>query len=758
MNLLNTIHTHLLHRRSVISTETGCRKKHAGEFYTGLDNTFGFGACQPQFPTESDCLAIDASPDCNMNDYTDRIQEHDDHFTVGCTLSLGAFCWASLHIRVPINTMCFLVYTNRHGDVAHVRFQVGRGQWALQGVLKKVDTAGQTPVYVSCGRSQRLLVFTHLDGHNNSSEEQLESHQGLAVDVIVIPLVSRASLYRSYCTTVRALRTVRLQQALISDFSLHQAVGTDRFINFLDVLVLGETVRNSSLDGPDALLPAGVVDNACDLATVSMQMSEGDQASQFQHAQMTKFLCRVGFYLAQVNNQELLNTNGLFNPWDFVTKFQLSYLEYALRGTFAKLSVSVIHHTDSKEIDLSHNAIDLLISNHLRQVVRGQQTIMFILSNRGAVYGQYPELTSYGRLEQDNPLFLMIVPEKLRHILPVKALDLLDVNQHRLVTVADIHLTLMSLVNLADTDHATGAYRKNNNLTRSVSLLHGQVPYDRSCSSAGVGQPHMCLCKGEWVEVANDTLQVGLAEVAIAGLNNIVHKQAWNFRTHMASFSHSPTGNCGRLVGISFRSVHLRRLDNAIRTMFIIHVRSEQGLNSSANKRSSSALITGEQFRVIVDTVFDGADQEMHLIYYARIMSEMDYRSCADPNVDLDLCICTPGHRKYTYTTSDLLRQIASVQFGVHPVVVNIHHVCLFLIIRNYQQSMSFYAANLCKDRRYRVILSIYSKYAVRSGKKRAINMIEPLQKQFLLVAMQASYYRPALKLKYKTLFTYELL
>jgi hypothetical protein len=83
-----------------------------------------------------------------------------------------------------------------------------------------------------------------------------------------------------------------------------------------------------------------------------------------------------------------------------------------------------------------------------------------------------------GRLEDSNPFLSVILSDDLRRAKPEWVTNLKN-NAHLMSTPFDLHATLMSIANKTKSD-------KKKSIKRGYSLLHEQIPTNRTCEHAGV--------------------------------------------------------------------------------------------------------------------------------------------------------------------------------------------------------------------------------------------------------------------------------
>lgn len=141
-------------------------------------------------------------------------------------------------------------------------------------------------------------------------------------------------------------------------------------------------------------------------------------------------------------------------------------------------------------------------------------TAVFFISDHGFRLGAFRE-TDLGRYEDMLPYGFVLMPDSYYEENP-SALDNIRVNSRRLVTVYDLHATLLEL---ADPWSEGGAMRT----AHGYSLLSNKIPSDRSCEDAGINF-QFCSCFEPQPVDSESDLSRSLAEFAIAEMNDVIKR------------------------------------------------------------------------------------------------------------------------------------------------------------------------------------------------------------------------------------------
>lgn len=169
-----------------------------------------------------------------------------------------------------------------------------------------------------------------------------------------------------------------------------------------------------------------------------------------------------------------------------------------------------------------------------------------------------------------------------------------------------------------------------------------------------------------------------------------------------------------------------------------------------------------DRFSVIVDRLFEAEGTSLQLTNYKRI-SEIASRESESGQIcnslsyhdETSLCICDSRNHKYTFSKGDMLKQLSQKQFGMTPLLINVHGTCLFLVIRHYRHSAAFEAANVCEGRLYEFTLHFHTKGMLLSGDRNIKVTLGEMQETFVGVAVQASYHKQDVYAWYSATISY---
>ena len=476
----------------------------------------------------------------------------------------------------------------------------------------------------------RLVVF-----ENAPLNKEEDNMQKRFVNLLMIPSLSRAGFYRFLHSSKTALKSLQTtNEADVLDFSMYQSKDLGHLHNYFRTLMghqgsthtskdtdyfeksetfkaptFGEKGQSSSeLD----LVLEHFMDTKCSknklleyFHSYSKQTSRQrsfDQETSFTLTSLSEdfrdFVCKLSAVERLILPLSSLPSisKSCSEKWlisSVVIKLQLLFTQYILqkgKGTDGKqnntikvgIAANALKTPFERDIKHSFDAIDLSLADHIHILGQLRNTVTFILGERGFVHPTYSKMSSYGRIEQENPIFFMVLPNGfIRNKASSQFVSLLYEHQSQLLSVENIHKILKTTTQIlamvdnhssfisTDTkkshpfEHTVGKDGKplmNND--RDSMLSYFPSLKTQTCSSLGVRQPNLCLCDGEYIGFSNDTVQVGIAEFAIGEMNKLLTRginseYKSNSIVTNEIFTHSPYGYCNKLHGITFKNVQI---------------------------------------------------------------------------------------------------------------------------------------------------------------------------------------------------------
>ena len=350
--------------------------------------------------------------------------------------------------------------------------------------------------------------------------------------------------------------------------------------------------------------------------------------------------------------------------------------------------LSYTHLNTGHEITGSRiRQIDKRLSQYIKNMAKMEDTLTIVLSDHGPKTTKYSFHTREGRTEKYDPLFFIVIPDKVAAILGRRTLHALEQNQNRIINTLDIHNGLMSL----------------GKATNSSSLkdkgIFDLIPANRTCADLPRKPLAVCKCQGwETNFPDNDKRFTWLAEFALGTINNQIQEQFLRGDKQAGGY-----GNCQRLVGESFTKIRRRSQGKHYVTTMDIIVTPGQEIF---------------EVQIKYPRVLKNQNSFAKLIVHERVTIYRHFRKCVDTTVSLGLCVCDSKKHPKQKTKQrwikiknreDVLNIISrSNSFGSQTRIKDIHQSCLLLFYRNRRRrSTSFEISNTCNDRTYKVTISL---------------------------------------------------
>lgn len=328
--------------------------------------------------------------------------------------------------------------------------------------------------------------------------------------------------------------------------------------------------------------------------------------------------------------------------------------------------------------------LDVDLESYVTNMAEDENTLSIILADHGNTYTSYTSQVLEGRFEMFHPSLFVIVPNKVASLLGEKAMSVLQSNQRRLVTMVDLHHSLMALAGpLHDGVKPVGVF----------TPISGK----RTCDDLELRTPNLCVCEGWDIPADNDTLRIPIAEFAIGELNNRLQEQYEKMLQENTSVNADQfKRSCQRLQPLWFENVRERnsKTDESLITSMDIHV-------------TAGDLFPQQEdiFHVEVKTkeISRQRSLDMKLFTFDRLTLFGKYKECADQGVELKLCVCS---RKAAKTRLGYPSKSPAhwKHFGQRPVLKKISNKsCLRLMIRRFSTANAYEVANFCPNQSYRV-------------------------------------------------------
>ena len=399
---------------------------------------------------------------------------------------------------------------------------------------------------------------------------------------------------------------------------------------------------------------------------------------------------------------KILNSLGIDSPFSgpdgdqicYNGKFQHAYYLRYIADTFQAFSASrnakplLLYTTLNVAHDhrsIRTQTLDGDLESYVTNMANDENTLTIILADHGNTYTSYTSQVLEGRFEMFHPSLFVIVPDRVASLLGQNAMSALELNQKRLITMVDLHHSLMALAGPVHGVKPVGVFTP--------------ISKKRTCDDLELRTPNLCVCEGWDIPADNDTSRVAIAEFAIGELNNRLQEQyekllspQENSKVSAEKFKRS----CQRLQPFWFENVRERnsKTDGWLITTMDIRV-------------AAGNLVSQREdlFHVEVETkeISGQRSLDMKLLTYDRLTLFGKYKTCADDGVELKLCVCSQNASK---TRSGFASESPErwEYFGQRPVLKNISEKsCLWLVIRRYSKTNAYEVENFCPDQSYRV-------------------------------------------------------
>lgn len=527
------------------------------------------------------------------------------------------------------------------------------------------------------------------------------------INIILIDSVSRPHFYRSLSQTVKTLRNINAKSSTkVLDFEFFHAI-KHRTFETIHALFSGQLLEDEQFINPIPVKAGVMFDKFKSLGYQTLWQEdmcwtyEWGLVRDFKVMNKSRPLIEVWHNLtASLRNNSIDFTGithsscevlkGLGVPELFHGPAELCYGGKHYHSLFLQFLNTFLGEVNSDPgkkplfsfsiLDVGHEdsglriqTLDTSLANFVKTLASDPNTLSIILSDHGNTYGSFP-ITMEGRFEIFQPHLFMIIPNRIQNLFGKDKMLALIQNQKRLVSVVDLHHTLMTIA--ADVS-GEAPVKENQGLLQLVSR-------NRSCEDLGLLTSSLCVCQGWETKVHTNSFHFIAAEFALGKLNEKIQSQYLGNSRRRRQFS--GFGSCERLRGERFENVREKRVDQILTITLDIYVQRQ------------------ELFSVAVQVISGSVFLDMKLIHFTRLSKYGIYRTCADKGVDLRLCICeqTLGAKSYssTYTTT---KEPPSPEWQHYGDIFysrtradNMHENCLFILSREYNSGVILEVANSC--------------------------------------------------------------
>ena len=402
---------------------------------------------------------------------------------------------------------------------------------------------------------------------------------------------------------------------------------------------------------------------------------------------------------------ELLASLGVDSPFNgpsgdqicYNGMFQHSYFLQYTRETFKAIASSskALPLLNYFALNVAHDDIgrrtqtlDPELADYVTAMAHDRSTLTIILADHGNTYTSYTTTTLEGRLEMFHPSLFVIVPNRVAKLLGEKAMSALRTNQRRLVTIVDLHHSLMSLA---------GPLKGG----VTPQGLFAKIGPHRTCRDVELRTPNLCVCEGWDSPTTNDSSRIAVAEFAIGQLNNLLQAQyAESVKQGNQNDSKSLpiVRSCQRLQPLRVENMRERnaKADGSLVTSMDIYVAA-----GNVVRQKEDVFHIEVKSREINHR--DSLDLE--LVHYDRLTLFGRYKICADDGVQLKICVCSRGDTLRNVSRKNALLVIPwnryVIFFSEKPELRTLDDDnCVSLLKRSHGGGLSvvYEVANICRD------------------------------------------------------------
>ncbi|KAK3099173.1 hypothetical protein FSP39_000523 [Pinctada imbricata] len=594
---------------------------------------------------------------------------------------------------------------------------------------------------------QQLLVLPP-----SVSKRPVQKHEiqdtNINVNIIFIDSVSRHHFFRSMKKTLEVFSHINSNynangSTIVLDYELLQGIKSRTFEN-LETLFSGKINLHEkpfgTLEMPPHPLQTDILlnkfryqgyrtlwlEDLCfmwewgiskDLLVHNKKLDEKETWKDLQNALRNAGIDDIALTLA---NCKILSSNSVkdhFHGPDAVCyngrhqhEYFLQYLTYFQQQSVQQnspfltfLETNVGHEDTGRRIQ----PFDPHFAKYLKSLIELPNVFTIIFSDHGNSYGTFLDNSLEGKIEMYHPFLFFIIPPLVQRHLGKKKMDSLISNQKKLISLLDLHYTLMDLSKSDNIPHSSLSKSNKNSLLVNKDGLFSDFPADRSCIQVPRLMPALCICEGFENTINYDPRYALLALFAIGQLNNKINGQ---YRADIHS-ELTKVRSCFNLVPSKVENlrVSFEKSDSVI-TKMDIHV----------------TLLPGQRPEVFFVAVRSWTNLGvMELLSYERTTPYSHFSVCADKGVNLNLCVCSSNHRSKAKTSwYDIVRNPDTVsEEDVSPPLDTKMEVerlensndCLVMVTLKNKKGINVYVANTCQKGVFDVEIALKRKNMIIS-------------------------------------------
>ncbi|XP_068733851.1 uncharacterized protein [Montipora capricornis] len=718
------------------ATTEEMRERFCWDLFLTPSNKHSYGACEPHVPSIDACRLAHALyrtdpslSECSQNEATicsfkTKMFSKTSEFTVKCDEQV---CERLMNQgKIYKGRLTYAVYTVDPED-GLLKFSRNFTELSeLESQLPRIAlfTAENkfNFMFVKCFDfrqpqplvSQLISVPPAMSMSQHTSK--LRAKNTINVNIVLLDSISRSHFYRSLPKTVGTLRRLaessnhEPSEAKVFDFELFQAVHGHTTHNE-HALFTGHLLPDFDPEQESPTVKAGILfghfkragyqtmwqEDLCWMANWGLMTDfDAEDWKELRFRLRENYVDSTGLTHSSCEILKSYNIDSPFNGPDgdqicFNGKLQHSYFfqytadtlktiskDRKARPLFSFTALNVGHD----DIGRRTQSLDNDLAHYVATMATEQNTLTILLADHGNTYTEYTTSILEGRLEMFHPSLFIIVPQKVAALLGKEAMTALKVNQRRLLTMIDLHHSLLPLAG------SISRFVKPVGIFTPISL-------NRTCNDIELKTPNFCVCEGWDSPTTNDSSKIAIVEFAVGELNNMIQTQFLHGANQRKKV-HPVLRSCQRLRASWFANVRERisKSDGALITSFDVYFTAG---NIVKHQEDVFHIEIKSKDMKIQNSL------EMVLVDFDRLTLFGKYRKCADVGVQLRLCICSES--KDIIAPIRRLEKIPWKEYTTflsqNPKASNIgESKCLFLIKRIHSegQSIAIEVANSCED------------------------------------------------------------
>ncbi len=597
----------------------------------------------------------------------------------------------------------------------------------LKNLAIRTLKAGYPFLFLECNSKiptktiRQLLVLPYI---TKSYEPQVKNpaNSFVNINMMLIDSVSRPHFYRSLPKTVKYLTDLQASSRQhVLDFELLHAVKSRTFES-LQALFTGKLLEIGSEFEGVAIPPQAV-----EFHKLLKMFKERDYETLYQEDLCWEhdwgLIRDTGVYKENPQRNErfsalnkalknsLIDNTGMthsscnvFHRYDIIDHFNfpskicygkhlqhdffLDYLDDALNRTRKPLFTFTLMNVGHEGTAQRIRTFDQSLKRFLGNMDDHGNTVHILFSDHGNTYGDF-SASSVGRFEMFHPFLFMVIPESITMRIGKVGMRNLQTNTKRLITLVDLHHTIVSLLGMLHDNNAdnslqskTGIRHLTNNFTNAGLL--GNISPKRGCDDLKLLHGTLCFCEGWKSSLRVSSVHFLLAEHALAWLNRVISGPQLLTRLQVASdIQHK---HCEQLQGYAIRNVWQKRVKGKL----LLGIDITTQYSAIFSVVLSLSLERQHSFDIRVDS-------------FERLTRYGNFKACAYPAVELNLCLCS------ITKPTEIIQRIPKTALGsvFHATTISrkIHHPCFYILSRTYKAGVVFEASNSCSNVSYTVDL-----------------------------------------------------